>query len=329
MQKLIEVQIQNEAGVAVFSRSARHIAEEIGFDELNCAEVEIAASEIAMNAIQHGGGGIGIINLKKNGKILNLSVEDEGPGIRHIKNAMRDGFSSSQGSLGLGLGAAKRLTDKIFISNKKKGGLKVVVEKNKPLDAFELQYGFCSMADARYTVNGDKFIIKEFGADSVLVGVIDGLGQGEGAYQASNAVAKYLLSYPSKSLDTLILGSDQLLRQNKLAGAAIGLLHLKPRVYHYSGIGDTFALGNDKEKEYLLGSKPGMLGNYQLPTPKVFKENYSCNCVFVLCTDGIHEHFTLEDLPTELDAQALAQYIMSTYRRSRGDATVVVIKRFK
>ena len=58
-------------------------------------------------------------------------ADDEGPGIAYIRQALRDGFSTS-GSLGLGLPGVRRLMDEFEITSQPGKGTTVMVKKWRP-----------------------------------------------------------------------------------------------------------------------------------------------------------------------------------------------------
>lgn len=81
-------------------------------------KIVTAASEIARNTVEHGGGGDLVLDIVREGarRGLRLTFQDQGPGIADIEQAMRDGFTSGRG-LGLGLGGAKRLVSEFEIKS--------------------------------------------------------------------------------------------------------------------------------------------------------------------------------------------------------------------
>lgn len=83
---------------------------EQGFTLIQQTKMVTAASELGRNALVYGGGGTARLEvLTDNNRLgLRVIVEDQGPGISNIEQAMTDGYTSSNG-LGLGLGGAKRL----------------------------------------------------------------------------------------------------------------------------------------------------------------------------------------------------------------------------
>ncbi len=87
---------------------ARQQARQAGFGLANQTRLTAAVSEIARNAIVHGGGGQMTVRVKTNNtKTITVVVTDQGPGIADIELAMTDGWSSV-GSLGAGLPGARR-----------------------------------------------------------------------------------------------------------------------------------------------------------------------------------------------------------------------------
>lgn len=89
-----------------------------------------AASELARNTLEHGGGGKVTFETVGNGlrNGLRLTFEDAGPGIPDIEQALKDGFSTKSG-MGLGLSGSRRLVNEFEIASKLGEGTKVVVTR--------------------------------------------------------------------------------------------------------------------------------------------------------------------------------------------------------
>jgi serine/threonine-protein kinase RsbT len=87
-----------------------------GFSLVDQTKVVTAASEIARNTIDYGGGGTLQLVVIRNGQRrgIRLTFADQGPGIADVTLAMKDGYSTSSG-LGLGLSGAKRLSNEFDI----------------------------------------------------------------------------------------------------------------------------------------------------------------------------------------------------------------------
>jgi serine/threonine-protein kinase RsbT len=87
-----------------------------GFSLVDQTKVITAASEIARNTIDYGGGGTLRLVVVRNGQRrgIRLTFVDQGPGIADVTLAMKDGYSTGSG-LGLGLSGAKRLSNEFDI----------------------------------------------------------------------------------------------------------------------------------------------------------------------------------------------------------------------
>jgi serine/threonine-protein kinase RsbT len=101
-----------------------------GFSLVDQTKIVTAASELARNTLEHGGGGQVQFELLINGtrRGLRLVFSDRGPGIENIEQALRDGFTTG-GGLGLGLGGAKRLSNEFEIDSKPGAGTRVTITR--------------------------------------------------------------------------------------------------------------------------------------------------------------------------------------------------------
>jgi len=120
------VEFKNERDAAEARDIASGIASAIGFDNVDCAEVALAVSEIAGNAVKFAGRGAVTMRLTDNRKGLKITVQDRGCGIKSIKKAMQEGYSSMAGSLGIGLNAAGRAMDELSVRSRPGQGTTVI-----------------------------------------------------------------------------------------------------------------------------------------------------------------------------------------------------------
>jgi len=104
----------------------------LGFGLVDLTKLVTAASEIARNTVEYGGGGTLQIEELRDGLRLGVRLvfEDKGPGIPDIERAMTDGYSTGTG-MGLGLGGTKRLVDEFEISSRQGEGTRVAITKWK------------------------------------------------------------------------------------------------------------------------------------------------------------------------------------------------------
>ena len=126
------LQLATSDHIVIVRQAVRQRAIDLGFSLVDQTKIVTAASELARNAIQHGGGGRATIESVTDGarRGLRLTVEDDGPGIRDIEAAMRDGFSTA-GGLGLGLSGSKRLTNEFSIASTPGKGTRVIITRWK------------------------------------------------------------------------------------------------------------------------------------------------------------------------------------------------------
>ena len=110
----------------------RRWAVELGFGLVDQTKIVTAASEIARNTVDYGGGGEVLLeSLSENGRRgLRLVFEDKGPGIQNIDEALKDGFTSGSG-LGLGLGGARRLASEFSVESRPGEGTRVSLTRWK------------------------------------------------------------------------------------------------------------------------------------------------------------------------------------------------------
>ena len=122
--------IQTSEDVVSIRQAVRQRAIELGFNLVDQTKIVTAASELARNTVQYGGGGRvtieGVESLGRRG--LRLTFEDEGPGIADVEQAMRDGFTTG-GGLGLGLSGARRLSNDFSIESQPGKGTRVTITR--------------------------------------------------------------------------------------------------------------------------------------------------------------------------------------------------------
>lgn len=103
-----------------------------GFSLVDQTKIITAASEIARNTVDYGGGGTLRIEVLRNGQRrgVRLTFKDQGPGISDVSKAMTDGYTTGQG-LGLGLSGAKRLVNEFAITSAPGQGTEVILARWK------------------------------------------------------------------------------------------------------------------------------------------------------------------------------------------------------
>lgn len=121
--------VSGEHDVSHARVAAARLAAEAGFSRAAIYRLATAVSELGNNLVFHavGGGRVRIANLCLAGRRgIEVVVEDDGPGIADIDQAMTDGYSTN-GGLGSGLPGCRRLMDDFEIDSRPGGCTRVVV----------------------------------------------------------------------------------------------------------------------------------------------------------------------------------------------------------
>jgi serine/threonine-protein kinase RsbT len=124
------IEIRTGDDVVVVRQRVRDWAISLGFRLVDQTRLVTAASELARNTVQYGGGGTATIEALTNGvrRGLRLTFEDKGPGIPDIERALQDGYTTGVG-LGLGLSGARRLCGEFEIVSRVGEGTRVTVAR--------------------------------------------------------------------------------------------------------------------------------------------------------------------------------------------------------
>jgi serine/threonine-protein kinase RsbT len=130
--KVESVVIRASDDVVAVRQQTRVLAVGIGLSLVDQTKLVTAASELARNTLDYGGGGEARMEVIEDGRRrgLRLTFEDCGPGIPDIDAALKDGFTTGKG-LGLGLGGARRLSNEFFIESTVGVGTKVSITRWK------------------------------------------------------------------------------------------------------------------------------------------------------------------------------------------------------
>lgn len=128
--KIDELPIKSSGDVVSVRQAVRAAAMEQGFSLVDQTKLVTAASELARNTLDYGGGGTVRVEIIVEGirKGVRLNFKDQGPGIADIELAMRDGYTSG-GGLGLGLGGAKRLVNEFHIDSAPGKGTSITITR--------------------------------------------------------------------------------------------------------------------------------------------------------------------------------------------------------
>ncbi len=326
------VPVRHAGDVIAAQHAARELARTIGFRDLECEQIALAASELATNLVRHANGGILKMYDVEAGDRHGMAVEteDQGPGIVQPERALADGFSTA-GGLGLGLGTVHRIMDELEFSARPSGGLKVsgrrwVRPSTAGVFPQQLVFGVATRARRHELENGDAFVLRRW-AGGALAGVIDGLGHGEHAERAAQAARAYIEDHFDQPIASLFAGVAVVCRRTRGVVMALARFDLE------AGTVDVASVGNVEVR--FLGGPPGrnlvvrrgILG-VNAPRPVVNAHAWTGDMTLVLHSDGLHSHWSAEALGRISWAEPAdaAHTLLEEFGKDDDDATVVVVR---
>lgn len=284
-------------------------------------EILIITGEIASNLLKHAEEG-GIINIEGDNEKIEIISENNKPSMLKEKD-FEDGFTSKD-SLGIGLGAVKRLSDHIEISSEEK--LKIKIEKYlkrefPKLESAVLSYPYYGKAE----LNGDGYCILRK-RNEILIVFLDALGHGPNAYKMKEKILKYINENYVFLKDFLDFFYSLHKKMRGEIGAAIGMAKLfkeKEMVsMEYIGLGNIETrLFYDGKTIYFL-SKDGILGE-GMPNVKIQKERFKKG-LLLMWTDGLSRGLKYEG--GDKSATEIAKELMNKYYKKIDDATILVAR---
>lgn len=124
--------VRSSEDIVRVRQRVRERAVALGFSLVEQTKIVTAASEIARNTVDHGGGGEVRLEALRAGlrRGLRLVFTDQGPGIPDVQRALQDGFTTG-GGLGLGLSGAKRLSNEFDVQSAPGRGTMVMIARWK------------------------------------------------------------------------------------------------------------------------------------------------------------------------------------------------------
>jgi anti-sigma regulatory factor (Ser/Thr protein kinase) len=342
------IAVKEISAIGEVRHCAIELAKNLNFPEIEIANMAIIANEATNNLIKHTTSGGEIIldafRYDSNHVAINLLALDKGPGIINIEECLKDGYSTTK-TQGTGLGAIQRLSTNFDVYTIPGLGTALwsqivinfgshkaeKINKNQFLQNEFWDIGSICIPVWPEKVCGDGWAI-EIMSDNLqaLCLVVDGLGHGEGAHEASNEAIKIFNSHKDMNLpiETLFQKIHDGLRQTRGAAAAIAKLDLMRNELEYVGIGNLSAALFSKSKRESLASLNGIVGH---GIKKIQPFTYSLPNDFILCmySDGLITHWEMEkyigllDKPTKI----IAGVLYRDYIRKKDDVTITILKR--
>jgi anti-sigma regulatory factor (Ser/Thr protein kinase) len=311
--------------------AARDLASRIGFSEADSYRAGLVATELATNLVKHAQAGQVLLRATPGADAqLEILALDKGPGIVNLSVSFEDGRSTA-GTTGIGLGAARRMSDEFDIYSDVPRGTVVLAriraKTASPPRRAVVDVSGVSVAKTGEAECGDAWTLS-IGQDGFSALIADGLGHGHFAAQAANAAvaAASLGTGRGGCARTLEVVHDGL-RHTRGAAAAMVEVALQRGVVTCAGVGNigTSIVNNGSIRQAV--SHNGTLG-HQAHVFREYNYPWQKDSLLVMHSDGLISHWSLANYPGLLlrHPAVIAGVLYRDFNRGRDDVTVVVAR---
>ena len=202
--------------------------------------------------------------------------------------AITDGFSTA-GSLGYGLGAVNRLMDDFGIASRGQGGqgTRIVCQrwrslKNPAVKPCPLVLGAATRPLPAMVKNGDAFVLERWG-ESALVGVIDGVGHGQSAFQAALEARLFVENHFDRPLDALFFGVGRACRGTQGVVMALARFDWGSEKLTFASVGNIESRVFECPQKMNFNQRRGLIG---LNAPNPVVTEHRCEGFMIRRADG-------------------------------------------
>ena len=320
--------VDDHGSVPAVRRRATDLAGRAGFDESRLGEVGIAATELASNLVKHAGEGFVVLRPVRSGEVtgIELITIDSGPGRRNLGALVSDGATTA-GTLGIGLGAVKRMAATLRLHSVPGHGTVVAADlwpgRERP-PAVTVSGLVRPLRGQEHS--GDAIAHRTYeGGDVVMVA--DGLGHGPLAAEASERAAEVFHATDLTAPGELVGLMHRALSSTRGAAVAVVRLDRATRMLTHAGVGNISGRLVGERRSRSLVSQPGIVG-HNLPKVRETPFDASEGRVVVLHSDGLTEKWDLAQLPGVVDQgpAVLAATLMRDAGVRQDDASIAVLE---
>ena len=324
------VEIGEPSDVGQVRRLVQLAGVRAGFDDVESGNLGLIATELATNILKHARRGRVILcalALRAATGVEVLAL-DQGPGIRDLSQAMRDGYSSA-GSAGTGLGAVKRLAGEFDIFSVPDKGTAVVARvwcrASEPANR-GADIGAICLPKHGEEVSGDGWGLGDFAGRFVCT-LVDGLGHGHDAAIAARAAVAIAQEHGDKAPAEIVERAHGALRSTRGAALAVGAVDVEKKLLRFCGVGNIAARIVEGTKVRHLVSLNGIIGQ---ETRKISEFSYpwSSESTLIMHSDGLSSRWDLISYPALIRRHPalIAGVLYRELARGRDDAAVLAVR---
>ncbi len=323
------VPVIDGASVAVVRNRVREEIAAAGLPPEIGAKLVNVASELAQNQLSHARlGSVGVVRIERGGVPgLEVRAVDGGAGILDPARALRGGHSTA-GTLGIGLAAVRELAREVDVDVRREEGTCVRARVFASEVPRWREVGVFARPYPGERVSGDGAFTRRT-ARGLLAAVVDGLGHGEEAREATDAALRALRAAPDDAEPRAIVEACHAAAAST-RGVVIVVARIDPQgELSLAGVGNAMA--------YVVGPRAasrftGAAAVVGAPGPlrRVATERRSLTAydALLLFSDGVSSRLSLEDDLALLHEPpvVVAQRAMERFARDNDDATVLVAR---
>ncbi|MGA0559741.1 ATP-binding SpoIIE family protein phosphatase [Larkinella sp. VNQ87] len=319
--------------LAIVKKEIHSFALQLEFNAKKQAELDIIVAEIASNLVKHAGGGEILVRKLEEPAYAGIELIsiDNGPGMSDPGRMVADGTSTTN-TLGQGLGAIKRLSDKFELYSLKNWGtilLARVYTKKPPVPATlpKVEIRPVVVPKPGESECGDGYATK-ITANGLKLFLGDGLGHGpEASHAVEEAIKTFQLSPETRPTD-LLRSMHQAVRKTRGLVGTILQFDFKSRRWTVCGIGNiaTRFQGTLFSKSHMAYN--GIIGMNIPGTMSDQEVGFENGQLVIMCSDGIKSRWDLSKYPAivNYDLSILAAALYKDYSRRTDDTSVVVAR---
>jgi anti-sigma regulatory factor (Ser/Thr protein kinase) len=321
------MRVEDPSAQGAVRRRAVELGERVGLDEDRVGELAIVATEVATNLVKYAEQGLVLLRLLRvlgDDELggVELVALDEGPGVRDVHALFEDGTSSS-GTLGIGLGAVRRLASSYDVHSVPGRGTVLTATFWPQADVTAPPVAGLTRPLEGEEECGDAYAVRRTDTGYLLL-LSDGLGHGSLAARASTEAVHVFRESDELSPAALLREMHRGISSTRGAAVAVARVDLTDRRLTYAGVGNVAGRLVAGGRPRGLMSMPGIVG-HNLRTVQDVVHDLEPDSWLVMHSDGLSEKWDTSDYRGLLGRSALvvAATLMRDAAVRRDDAGVL------
>ena len=177
--RILKIAVGSELDVVAARKRAREIAVHCSFAAQDQVRIATSVSELARNVFNYAQGGRVEFSIEEHdgSQVLQIKIEDQGPGFDHLDEVLGGRYQSTTG-MGLGILGAKRLMDRFDVRTALGAGTEIIMHKLLPPDAVRMTAPFVGAMSARLlAMTPDSMLAEVQQQNQELLSTLDELKQ--------------------------------------------------------------------------------------------------------------------------------------------------------